>query len=350
MPGHESTKAPTNRQHVQLKSPLWAAQQNALIFPDCFRLLVCPAKVMGRWNTCGTDDLREAISATAPQVLQVLGVTVTDEIEEMLAAGRYKIREVHIAHQFWLHDRCITDFLVNLRRRLNESHTPVGLPPGRGIGFFLYPASRTAIFLFYNKLHEFRNKGLSFYARRIATFWDNERRKSHTFLGADRIAQQVYAAAGPRLEIRLGDHFFRGSDLQYGSNWLPKTADTIYIKKLESLELPTVVPAVAARVRARARLTRAYSTFLHWAVGQDLADIGMSRKTMYSHRRSILKALGIDIRKPASSVLGNRKTVNARETFKWENRVVPEAVDFDALSWLGDDYKPEDKRKTAAHQ
>lgn len=338
LPGHESSERPVYRQQVKLHQPAWASQQTALMFPESFRIMVCPAKVLGRWNTYGTDDLLAAVLETAPLVLKAMGIEVTPAILESLSRGDYKVREVHIAHQFWLPDYDIGDFLDCLCRRLNESHFPQRLPRGRG--FFLFPESRTAVHLFYDKDLETRRKGLPFYDRRMAetkAFPLHSWRR--TGLALDRDKQRVLAAAGPRLEVRLRDQFFRGNALEWGCNWLPDTADSIFRQRLCGLQLPRVVNATYARKVARKRAGKAYGTYLLWAAGSRLDDIGLHQKTVGAHRKIIQDVLRLDIRQPASSVLGSHAAVDAAAVFAWHNRVIAEAVDLGAMAWLGEDFQ-----------
>lgn len=338
LPGHESRKRPVNRMHVNLKDENWAKSQQALILIDSFRLIVCPPKVLGQWNCLGSDDLREAVLLTAPHVLRKMGVRVTPEIMEGLAAGQYNIREVHIAHQFWIKDRDIHDFLLATFRRLNESHRP--MPMFRGDGFVIGARSRTVEYVFYDKLREFLKHGIPFYRERLA----RERAKGHPYspwTGLERDLQRIAAAAGPRLEMRLGDHYFRDNRrFARGSGWAPTTADGIYEKYLRKLDLPPLAEPTPARVRARQRLGTAFKTYLLWAKGEPLDDIGTNVKTIASHRKIIAEALGIDIRTPASAVFGGRRTVDVRDVFDWKNRVQAAKIDIDLLGWLGDPYLP----------
>ncbi|HEX7689708.1 MAG TPA: phage/plasmid replication protein [Burkholderiaceae bacterium] len=338
IPGHEKPTRPPNRMHVKLKEKGWAATQEALIPHDSLRLLVCPQKVLGHWNCHGSDDLRQVVLDTAPAMLRAMGLEVTQEIMSDLVLGKYGIRKVHIAHQFWLDDRCIRDFLRAVRRRLNESHEPV--PVFRGDGFMIGNRSRTVEYVFYVKLREFLKYGLPFYRERLA----HERAKGRPYgarTGLERDLQRIAAAAGPRLEMRLGDHYFRKNrNFARGTGWAAATADGIYQQHLRKLELPPVVEAAPARVRARQRLKTALKTYLLWADGHPLNDIGTNVKTVASHRRIILQELGFDIRTPASAVFGDNLTVDARSVFDWKNRVQAAKVDVDDLYWLGDPYEP----------
>jgi len=338
LPGHCSRRRPVNRMQVDLKDPSWPTKQDALILIDSFRLICCPQKALGRWNCVGTDDLREAVLRTAPSLLHKMGVRVTPEIMESLAEGEYDIRKVHIAHQFWLPDNDITDFLLATRRRLNESHGPV--PVFRGDGFMIGNRSRTVEYVFYDKLREFLKSALAFYQAQMERHRDRSS-FAKVAVGLDRDLQRIAAAAGPRLEMRLGDHFFRRNPrLKKGKGWTPTTADSLYHGYLRKLKLPAVVEAVPARVQARQRLKTAYKTYLLWARGEPLNDIGTNVKTIASHRKLIEDALGVDIRTPASAVLGDRGTVDVRAVFDWSNRVRADAIDIDRLGWLGDPYKP----------
>jgi len=338
LPGHRSREQPVNRMQVDLKDPSWPTKQDALILIKSFRLICCPQKALGRWNCVGTDDLREAVLRTAPSLLGKMGVRVTPEIVRSLAEGEYDVREVHIAHQFWLPDYDITDFLLATRRRLNEMLGPV--PVFRGNGFLVGNRSRTVEYIFYDKLREFAKSAPAFYRAQMQRHRD-KRSFAKVALGLDRDLQRIAAAAGPRLEMRLGDHFFRRNPrLKEGKGWTSTTADSLYHSYLRKLKLPPVVEAVPARVQARQRLKTAYKTYLLWARGEPLNDIGTNVKTIASHRKLIEAALGVDIRTPASAVFGDRGTVDVRAVFDWSNRLQVTKLDLDDMYWLGDPYQP----------
>ena len=146
LPGHFKSTPPVNRQQVTLSDPSWTAAQHAMIMPDIVRLIVCPPKVLGRWNVFGTDDLQEAVRTTAPQVLTAMGIDVDPLILKMLDQGTYTLREVHITHQFHIEHFSISDFISYLFRRLNESHRPEWMH--RGEGFTINSRSRTAVYCF----------------------------------------------------------------------------------------------------------------------------------------------------------------------------------------------------------
>jgi hypothetical protein len=336
LPGHERPVRPPNRMQVDLKHDDWATKQEALILYDSFRIRTCPPKVLGHWNSFGSDDLRQVILDTAPKALRAMGLEVTPQIVGNIAKGNYRVREVHIAHQFWLHDVCITDFLSAVRRRLNESHEPELVY--RGEGFVIGSRSRTVEYVFYDKLREFLKYGLPFYLSRM----ERERRGGcrSPWTGLERDLQRIAAAAGPRLEMRLGDHYFRRNpNFARGASWAPATADGIYQQYLRKLELPPIVKAVPARKVARKHLKTAYKTYLLWALDQPLNDIGTNVKTIAAHRKLIQSAMGLDIRTPASAVLGNRRTVDVRAVFDWKNRVRAEAINLDVHGWMGDPYE-----------
>jgi II/X family phage/plasmid replication protein len=145
---------------IPLEAPNWMGRQWAMLDGATVRLKVCPAKVLGRWNTWGSSDLRRVVLDTAPLVLRELGVRVTAEVLAHLAAGNYRLHEVHIAHQFWLRNRGITDFVQSVARTIGESHRPQLFPPGRGHGFYLDPWSRTRSWVCYNKQHETEQKAV----------------------------------------------------------------------------------------------------------------------------------------------------------------------------------------------
>lgn len=338
LPGHLSRKAPVNRQKVKLSDPMWTAGQNAMLMPGIVRLTVCPQKVLGQSNAYGTSDLQEAVRTTAPLALEKMGIDANaPEIRKILRTGSYKVREVHIAHQFHIENRSISDFVRGLFRRLIESHDVLRM--SRGIGFSINPGSRTAEYCFYDKVNELDNahaadlkKGIgSVYDRRMAAL---SRDDSFGRMGVnlDRGTQRIVASSGPRLEIRLRDHFFRDNGYGTGTEWRPDTADALYQKYLAKLKLPRRVSAVWARDRAERVLSATeFNTYLLWHHGEDLRRLKTSAKTVGRHHSVIQKKMKLDVSTPASATLGNRRTINAGRVFRWDNRVVPEAVEIDEL-------------------
>jgi len=129
--------------------------------------------------------------------MSVMGIKVTREVKALLAAGKYRIREVHIAEQFHLRDYSCSDFLLQLMRKLNESHVVQRINAGRG--FRINAQSRSCSVIVYNKLFEFHRRALPQYSYRVneATGF------ARAGLIVDREFQQHVAALGPRLEIRL---------------------------------------------------------------------------------------------------------------------------------------------------
>ena len=106
--------------------------------------------------------------------------------------------------------------------------------------------------------------------------------------------------------------------------------DVAHLFSLALEELPRRVSPAWGRDRARRRLTgTVQSTYLHWAHGENLKDVGMSAKTLARHRSAILDAMRLDIHTPASATLGNRRHVDPARVFRWDNRVMAGAVDID---------------------
>jgi hypothetical protein len=303
---------------IPLEAPNWMGRQWAMLDGATVRLKVCPAKVLGRWNTWGSSDLRRVVLDTAPLVLRELGVRVTAEVLAHLAAGNYRLHEVHIAHQFWLRNRGITDFVQSVARTIGESHRPQLFPPGRGHGFYLDPWSRTRSWVCYNKQHETEQKAVPRYRQRFVAAQGFVR----AGIGLDREFQRLVASCGPRLELRLGDHFFRRNPaLATGSDWSADTADRLYRQYLTKLRLPSRVSAVYCRERAQRLPREVLKSYLLWAHGEDLRALFRSDQTFQVHRRAVLGELGVDVSLPASAVLARRGTVDAARVFTWSNRV-----------------------------
>ena len=310
---------------IPLECPNWMGKQWAMLDGETVRLKVCPSKVLGRWNTWGSSDLRQVVLETAPVVLRELGVRVTAELLAHLAAGNYRLHEVHIAHQFWLRNRGITDFVQSLARTISESHGPEHLPPGQGIGFYLYRGSRTRHWVLYDKQRETERKAVPRYRQRF--------RRAEGFtragIGIEREFQRVVASSGPRLELRLKDHFFgRNVALATGSGWSADTADRLYRQYLVKLGLPSRVKAVYCREQAQRLPREVFKSYLLWAHGEDLRALFRTDQTFQVHRRAMRRELGVDVGLPASAVLARRGTVNAARVFDWSNRVRVEDLAF----------------------
>jgi hypothetical protein len=328
LPGHTSTMSRIPRAHIRLKHPNWMAEQKALIIGDHFRLQVCPAKVLGRWNAYGTNDLRKAVAETAPLVLRAMGIEVTAEIRERLGAGDYVVRAVDITEQFHLPNHGITDFLTHLRQRMIGSHD---VRRSRGQGFYVNSGNRRCEYIVYNKLVEMHSRATQRYAQRLgASVSTSGIGMREVGLMIDRGLQLHLAALGPRLEVRLGDQFFRHHRLAAGDAWTPATAESVFRDEVDRLRLPSSVDATWARRTARQRLAlQELRTYLLWAQGEPLAVAAGSPKTIDRRAKAIERVLGLDIHQPASSVLGNRGSVDPTKVFAWKNRVKAREVDLD---------------------
>ena len=329
LPNRDSLSPTAKGQKLTITHPNWAGAQKAIITPETVTLMVCPQKVLGSWNACGTNDLQEAVKMTAPKVLRGLGIKDI-RIEESIRQGSYGVEGVHIAEQFYLHDREIDEFLIRMYEKMNRGYKAEWI--NRGVGFRIRSRSRTASYHIYSKWHQVEpgeRKGVP--RKDVLAMLRNRFEKlgegntlSHIFLQME-IANQLEAAmAGPRLEIRFGDHFFsKKNPLSLGENWTVDSAAKIYKQYLAKLKLPRKVLALRGRKNALEILPgTTVPTYLLWANGEDMDKIGTSRKTFSRHRTTIQDKLGVDIALPASMVLGNRRTVDPGRVIRWANRAV----------------------------
>jgi hypothetical protein len=133
LPGHERPRPPARRMKRQVRAAGWMSTAEVIFTPDFFRIRVCPQKLLGSWNSWGTEDLREYVSLTAPLVLQELGHRVTDDQEASIAAGEYRLSEVHITRAFHLVNYSQQEFIRRLFYAIAESHRPHWAKRGEGI-------------------------------------------------------------------------------------------------------------------------------------------------------------------------------------------------------------------------
>lgn len=331
--GYANAEPPPAKRQIVVKHPDWMGQQTALLWPDNFRLEVCPSKVQGRWNTWGTDDLRRAVSMSGPMMMDAMGVAVTPEMRMAFDKGQYTVWNIDVTHHFHLPGYESSDFLIRLFRLLNESH-PVSYAK-RGVGFHLDPSHRKEVAYFYDKLVEMESKKVADkYAQRVT---DRPQRRELGFrevgLILDLEVQLLVASLGPRLEFKFGREKFRGSPLEVGANWTPDTATDLYKKALAKLKLPKVVKTSWLRNKARHRLdAQVFRSLLLWSHGEAKDDIAGSPTTYARHRKAILELVGLDINFPPPSALRRKDRVDLRKVFRWENRVIVEELNLDGFN------------------
>ncbi|MDI4633155.1 hypothetical protein J7U46_08865 [Pelomonas sp. V22] len=313
----------------EVRASTWLSPVKLRIGRNSIRVRFCPAKLFGGWNAVGSDDLREWVRTLAPLILQELGHRVTSRQMYQFRFGRYRLHEVHIAYSFGLPGVDAEEFIGQVGKALAHLHLLEWIHPG--VGFRLNPRSRTAEYLVYAKLRESLDQGRKRIAALAAGLPVDQRVLALAAFGH----QLNYAAAGPRLEIRLRDQFFARSPFGRGSNWVAATARELYVAKLQALELPAAVRVVPDLGVAEGRLKPAvFSTFLHWAADRDLARIA-STTTLARHRKDILDALGFDIRLPAAGVLGSARDIEVGSVLKAGNLLADkfDPDDGDASTW-----------------
>lgn len=304
-------------------SDRWLTKVQLKIGPVSIRMRFCPNKLFGRWNAVGSDDLRDLVSTLVPLILQEAGHCVTRAQEQQLQLGNYRLHEVHVAYAFALARADQQEFVTKVGRVLALLHPTEILD--RGIGVRVFPRSRVAEYLLYSKLHETMARGRP----RMAQLFDILDSAEEPWSRATFGHQLGFAAAGPRLEIRLRDKFFRPSGARQpsvydsGRNWVPDTAHDLFCAKLQELKLPGTVRVVPDRGLAEARLAPAVlSTFVHWANGEDLGRL-ISASTRARHQRAIVDALNIDIRVSAAQVFGADRDIEVGSVLNVRNIVAP---------------------------
>lgn len=314
----------------ELRSDRWATKVVIQFDSKCIRLRFCPNKVLGQWNARGSDDLRDLVRIVVPLILQEVGHVLTARQVLDIRWGRFRLHEVHIAYSFYLLHADQRAFVTKVGSILARQERVEWLHPGFGVRVF--PRSRTVEYLLYAKLHETATQGRKRMGKLIADLGADEQPWSR----AAFVHQLNYAAAGPRLEIRLRDKFFRPSGnrrpspYDSGRNWAPNTAHQLFCAKLLQLDLPDAVRAVPDRVLAEARLDPAVlKTFLLWAADEDLRQL-MAPTTFRSHQRAIAEALGIDIRHPSAEVFGAASEIPVGSVLCAANIVAP---NFDPDDW-----------------
>lgn len=310
----------------EVKSRTWLSPAKLWIGRTSIRMRFCPAKLFGRWNAVGSDDLRDLVVTLVPLILQEAGHAITLSQERQLQRGDYRIQEVHIAYAFGLHHVDQQEFVRKVGSILAQQHVVEWLHPGCGV--LVHPTSRVVRYMLYSKLHETLTNGAKRFGALAELLNADERPWARAAFGH----QLNFAAAGPRLEIRLRDKYFRPSGARRpspydtGRNWGPDTARRLFCEKLRELRLPETVCAVPDRGLAEERLTAAQlSTFIHWANGEDLRRM-MSPTTLKNHQRAIADALGIDIRYPSAEVFGNSQNIEVGRVLSPTNILEP---DFD---------------------
>jgi Phage replication protein CRI len=315
LPGHERPKPPTRRLKRQVRAAGWMSTAEVIFKPDFFRIRVCPQKLLGSWNSWGTDDLREYVSLTAPLVLQELGHRLTAEQEASIAAGEYRISEVHIARAFHLVNYSQQEFIRRLFYAIAESHKAQWAKRGEGI--VINGDNRRVSAYLYAKIDEFITRGWPRYKAKLSAARATER----LGIALSRNSHLLAALLGPRLEFRFGDQFFRQNPLARGSAWRPGTAAKLYHRELQRLKLPASVNLMWQRDQAQEVLKPGpYASLRLWHHGERLQSLG-SPSTVKRHVAAIREALGIDIRQPSATLIGRQQALEVRAVLEAENSV-----------------------------
>ena len=313
LPGHERPRPPARRMKRQVRAAGWMSTAEVIFTPDFFRIRACPQKLLGSWNSWGTEDLREYVSLTAPLVLQELGHRVTDDQEASIAAGEYRLSEVHITRAFHLVNYSQQEFIRRLFYAIAESHRPHWAKRGEGI--VINGDNRRVSAYLYAKDQEFIAKGWPAYQDWLGAAETDER----PGIALSRNSHLLAALLGPRLEFRFGDQFFRQNPLAQGSEWRPRRAAKLYERELQRLKLPASVNVMWRRDQAREILTPAqYSSLRLWHHGEPLQSLG-SPSTVKRHVAAIREALGIDIRQPSASLVGSQRRLDVASVLSTEN-------------------------------
>lgn len=308
----------------EVRGPTWLSPAKLRIGRDSIRMRLCPPKLLGGWNAVGSDDLQDWVDTLAPLVLQELGHRVTAAQTELMSLGEFRLHEVHIAYSFGLPGVDAEEFISQVGRALAHRYLLAWIDPG--VGFRLNPRSRTTEYLVYAKLRESLDQGRKRIEAQLAGLSADQKMWARAAFGH----QLNYAAAGPRLEIRLRDQYFARSKYRRGSAWEASTARDLYVAKLQELQLPAAVRVVPDLGIAEARLTPAvFSTFLHWAADRDLARLAGAKK-LRTHRAAILEVLDIDIRLPAAAVFGPARDIAVGSVLNPSNIL---ASNFDPDDW-----------------
>lgn len=313
--GHAKASRPSKTYRRKLSSPRWMAQVEALIGPDVFRLRVCPAKVLGTWNSYGSNDLRDLVSLTAPMVLATAGHVVTEKQKESISAGEYTLKEVHIAEAFHLVHYSQDEFIRLIAYACGE-HLRIQWAH-RGTGIIVKPQNRRVSAYLYSKIEEFMARGYSAYADKLEVAPKDRR----PWMLISRNAHLLAAALGPRLELRFGDQFFRRNKLAKGHAWNAETAGKLYESELGRLELPATIAPMFKREEAESKLSPQQLNALKlWHHGEHWQSFG-SPSTCQRHRAAIREALGIDIAQPSAKLLGGAKPLDVQAVINLENIV-----------------------------
>jgi hypothetical protein len=322
--GFEKPLPPSKRYERDLQCKGWLTKVVVKFDSKTVRLRFCPAKVLGSWNATGSDNLRELVGTLVPSIFKQVQHRLSAKQEGLIGAGDYRLHEVHIANSFCLPHVDAEEFISMAGMVISKQRLLEWIHPG--VGFRLSPRSRTAEYLLYAKLRETLDKG----RKRVRSFVTELPRDKRVWVLASFGHQLNYAAAGPRLEIRLRDQFFARSEFRAGRAWGPTTAHDLYVAKLRDLQLPPAVRVVPDRLVAESRLKRpVLSTFLHWAAGEDLSRVTRAT-TLQRHRAAILAALDIDIAFPAANHFGYSCDIEVGAVLNADN-LLP--LNFDPDDW-----------------
>ena len=321
IPGHARASRPSKTYRLKISSPRWMTQVEAVIGPDVFRLRVCPAKVLGTWNSYGSSDLRDLVNLTVPMVLSQSGHFVTEKQQADIEAGDYTLKEVHVAESFHLVHHSQGEFIRLIAYACGEEQRTQWAR--RGTGIIFKPQNRRVSAYLYSKVEDFMARGYGAYADKL----EAARKDRRPWILISRNAH-LLAALGPRLEFRFGDKFFRGKKLAKGSAWNAETARNLYESELLALELPGAIAPMFKREEAEHKLSpQQFNALKLWHHGEHWQSFG-SASTAQRHRAAIREALGIDIAQPSAKLLGRASPLDVQAVINLEN-VVGTEFDMD---------------------
>lgn len=319
--GHKS-RAKLRPNH-KVRIAIGMGEAHAFLGPNTVLLCFCPAKVLGHWNCFGSLDLPYIMRKCVPRLFKRMGVPYLDDVRREVEEGSYRLRELHIAFSFHLVNYEIAQFIRRLQAKLIDSHCPERAR--RGIGFSITKNRRNFEFYLYAKGGTMK-KAVKKYSDKLS----KTKGWSKVGVQADLERQLVAAYLGPRVELRLRDHFFRAdsankSELCIGRGWKEETAFNVFFDKLAGLELPDHVDLTVGRQKLDNLSSPAKSLFVHWSNGEPLEAL-VSKRTIARQRAEIREVMGVDILVPASAVEDDLHGIRLTELFRKDNVVTPDAI------------------------
>lgn len=230
-----------------------------------------PVKFFQGHNVFGTDDIHALVHATVRNVVQLLGLEVTDEFQAAIDQELIEIARVDVTRMYSFGSMAHATAAV---RAIGEHATMKHR--GRGV------MKEGTVYFGKNS----RRSALKVYAKGVELL---EHKLPDGLPLADEV--QSFAADKLRVEVVLRGMELKSRGLDMLAKWSDETGDTLHREFIGKMTVPDNIELPPAKLEGLSpRLQLAYAA---WLRGDDLR-VTLPRRTFYRYRADLLK-LGVDI-------------------------------------------------------